>query len=90
LSASNTIDNINKKVLDFDKENDKNKEFEFIKLTPWRLEKMNMQRVYFDEKSWKDTVPKITAFWDKVEDCKKLPIEEVKSKSKIKFIQDDD
>jgi putative phage-type endonuclease len=90
LSASDTIDNINKKVLDYDKENEKNKENQFIKLTPWRLENMNIQRVYFDEKSWKDTLPKITAFWDKVEECKKLPIEEVKTKSKIKFIPDND
>ena len=90
LSASDTIDNINKKVIDFDKENEEKKEFEFIKLTPWRLEKMNIQRVYFDEKSWADTVPKITAFWEKVEECKKLPTEEAKTKPKIQFIQDDD
>lgn len=90
LTASEVIDNINKQVVDFDKKNEEEtREFDFIKLTPWRLEKMNVQRVYFDEKSWKDTLPKITAFWDKVEECKKLPVEEVKQKPKIQFIKDD-
>lgn len=88
LTASGVIDNINKQVLDFDKK--EKKEYEFIKLTPWRLEQMNVQRVYFDEKTWNNTIPKITAFWDKVEECKKLPIEEVKPKQKIQFIEDDD
>ena len=90
LTASNVIDNINKQVVDFDKKNEEGTgEFDYIKLTPWRLEKMNVQRVYFDEKLWEETVPKITAFWDKVEECKKLPIEEVRQKLKFQFIKDD-
>jgi len=91
LTASEVIDDINKQVLDFDEKNkEENGEYEFIKLTPWRLKQMNVQRVYFDENLWKKTVPKITAFWEKVEECKKLPIEEIVKPKKIKFIEDDD
>ena len=38
----------------------------FIKLTPWRLKHINVQRVSFDKDLWEATIPKITGFWNKV------------------------
>jgi putative phage-type endonuclease len=61
----------------------------FMKLTPWRLQNMNVQRVMFDENLWKQVVPKIEAFWQKVEECKLLPVEQVVEKKKVTFIDDD-
>ena len=89
LKASKAFDDINRQVHEMDKQ----EHMQFIKLTPWYLEKMNIQRVTFDAELWKETVPKIIAFWDKVEECKQLPLEEPKPKQKrkvIKFIEDDD
>ena len=65
----------------------------FIKLTPWRLKNINVQRVTFNNELWQETVPKINAFWNRVEECKLLPVEEiadVKQKHKISFIPEDD
>jgi putative phage-type endonuclease len=63
----------------------------FMKLTPWRLNQINVQRVSFDAAKWNEIVPKINAFWDKVEECRTLPVEEVVPKNnKITFIEDDD
>lgn len=64
--------------------------FLFVKLTPWRLQQINVQRVTFDEELWNATMPKIQAFWEKVEECKLLPAEEIPQKPKIMFIEDDD
>jgi len=90
LKASHVFDNINKQMNEYEKTNNTT----FLKVTPWRLEEMNIQRVYFNEADWKDTLPKIDKFWEKVEECKLLPIEEhvVKTivKQSIKFIEDDD
>jgi len=88
LNASQAFNNINKQVFEANKRG----HLQFIKLTPWILEKMNIQRVTFDKDLWDETVPKILKFWDKVEKCKQLPIEEPepKRKQKITFIQDDD
>lgn len=61
----------------------------FKKFTYWYITEINVQRVTVDEELWYSCVPKINEFWKKVEECKKLPIEEVKSK-KIVFIPDDD
>ena len=84
LTASHALYDIEKKVYQNKKDN-----LLFIKLTAWRLKKMNVQKVYFDEELWKETVPKINSFWEKVEDCKTLSVEEPKIKKKIAFIDDD-
>lgn len=90
LKASKAFDNINKQMNEYEN-NDK---FLFIKTTPWRLEEINIQRVYFNEEAWKETLPKIDKFWEKVEECKLMPIEEPVAKTitkqSIKFIEDDD
>ncbi len=91
LKASNTLDDINKQIY----ETNQNKDLEFLKLTPWILRKINVQRVTFDADNWKTNIcPKINIFWEKVEECKNLPIEEepIKKtkKSKVAFIPDDD
>jgi putative phage-type endonuclease len=63
----------------------------FLKLTPWRLKMINVQRITFDKALWDVTVPKINAFWNKVEECRNLPREEVIPKNnKITFIEDND
>jgi putative phage-type endonuclease len=63
----------------------------FMKFNPWRLRHINVQRVTFNPALWSETVPKINAFWDKVEQCKTLPKEEAVQKSKkIVFIEEDD
>jgi len=85
LTASQVLDDINKQMELFKKER-----VIFIKLTPWRLKNINVQRVSFDIELWKRTTPKIIQFWDKVEECKLLPNEEVVvKKQKLQFIEDD-
>ena len=88
LKASKAYDDINKQINDF-----QDNKYEFSKLTAWRLEKMNVQRVYFDENLWEKTRTLITDFWQKVEDCKNMPIEieekTKKARKKIEFIDDD-
>jgi putative phage-type endonuclease len=61
---------------------------ENAKLIYWKLINMNIQRVNFNKKEWDETLPKIDEFWNKVEDCRGLPIENKISK-KISFIEDD-
>jgi|LakMenE09Jun09ns_1017247.scaffolds.fasta_scaffold01306_2 putative phage-type endonuclease len=88
LTASDALNDINKQVYIMDCSNT---ELQFLKLTPWSLEKINVQRIEFDEELWQTTVPKINKFWEKVEECKKLPIEEpVSKRKKYTFIADDD
>lgn len=70
--------------------NNKDNDLEFIKYTPWNLLEMNIQRVSFDKEQWKETSEKIQSFWDFVEECKKLPIEHIKAKKKVEFINEDD
>ena len=53
------------------------------KLNYWKLEKINIQRVLFNNEEWELINNKINIFWEKVENYKKLPIE------KFKFIEDD-
>jgi len=72
-------------------------DLQFIKYTYWRLDKINVQRVIFEYDKWNNIVPKINQFWEKVEECKLLPIEEPELKQntsgtnhKIAFIPDDD
>lgn len=86
LTSSKALNNINKQVYTMDKDSN----MQFVKLRAWSLESMNIQRIEFDYNLWKDTVPKITAFWERVEECKKLPVEPPSAKRKIKFIEDDD
>jgi putative phage-type endonuclease len=69
---------------------DKDNNLLFLKLTPWRLQKINVQRVTFSPTLWSETVPKINAFWEKVEQCRTLPKEEaVQKQKKFTFIEDD-
>lgn len=65
------------------------------KLIYWYLDKMNIQKVHFDEDEWKNIYPKINSFWNKVKEFKNMTPEELaivtkpKSKKKIQFINDD-
>jgi putative phage-type endonuclease len=63
----------------------------FNKLIPWKLLMINVQRVNFNKPEWDNIKPKIINFWEKVENCKNLPIEYKKKKEepKIMFINDD-
>jgi putative phage-type endonuclease len=61
---------------------------ESVKLIYWKLINMNIQRVNFNKKEWDETLPKIDEFWNKVEECKGMPVENKISK-KIAFIEDD-
>lgn len=85
LTADEAHKNILEKVQQY--KDDKNI---FIRYTYWNLQLMNIQRVSFDKKLWDETVPKIETFWNKVIECKNLPIEEVKQKQKVHFIAEDD
>jgi len=85
LKSCETIQNVEKKKQEMEPDED----IVFIKMTPWKLKQMNVQKVLFDEVQWVNIVPKIQDFWKKVEDCKSLPVEEVKPKPKAKFITDD-
>ena len=89
LTPNECISNINFKL------NEKmqlDKTLLFTKLTYWKLDQINIQKVYFNEKEWKDIVPKINSFWEKVESYKGQPIEYKKEKpvEKYLFIPDDD
>ncbi len=85
LNAGETIDNIYSKIADFNIENEKNgNKYEFVKFNYWKLDKINVQRIIFDNENWKNINEKINIFWEKVENYKKLPID------KFKFINDDD
>lgn len=65
-----------------------NEKLKFSKYTYWKLDKMIIQRVIFNANEWKTIIPKINTFWEKVEECKMLPIEN--GIKKYKFIDDDD
>jgi putative phage-type endonuclease len=87
LTASAASDDINKKIMA-----NNNNDLLFLKVTPWKLRNINVQRVTFDKDLWDNTVPKITDFWNKVLEYKKNPTV-VKSCTKAKkyaFIADDD
>jgi putative phage-type endonuclease len=60
----------------------------------WQLIHMNIQKVKFNADEWKSTSEKITAFWNKVEDIKKMSVDELKlletPKKKIKFVDDNE
>ena len=85
INASEAIDNIYSKIADFNIDNEKNgNKYEFVKFNYWKLDKINVQRIIFDNENWKNINEKINIFWEKVENYKKLPID------KFKFINDDD
>ena len=85
LNASDALKDIEKKV------SENTTQDIFLKLTPWILRTINIQRVFFDDKLWQETVPKINKFWELVEECKLLPEEpEVTKKLKFEFITEDD
>ena len=76
LDIRNKIDTFN--------ENPENNNYKLEKLTYWKLEKINTQRVLFNKSEWGAISDKIHTFWEKVERFKLLPVE------KIRFISDDD
>ena len=77
LTAEETIVNINKQMLLQD-----NKDKKFCKLSRWVLNEMYIQRVFYNEKLWHEILPKIQEFWNKVDECRQLPIEYKKIKPK--------
>lgn len=62
-------------------------------IIPWKLDHMNVQRVYFNEPEWQETIPKIVEFWKQVEAFKACPQSCLPVKSaakKIMFVDDND
>ena len=82
-TANDNIKDIHNKIDTFN-ENPDNKNYKLEKLTYWKLEKINTQRVLFNKSEWGAISDKIHTFWEKVERFKLLPVE------KIRFISDDD
>jgi putative phage-type endonuclease len=76
LDIRNKIDTFN--------ENPENCNYKLEKLTYWKLDKINTQRVVFNKSEWEGISDKIHTFWEKVERFKLLPVE------RIRFISDDD
>lgn len=81
-------------------------DYTFVKLTPWKLRHMFIQRVELDPKLWESCIPKILDFWKEVEILRvngppkpvehqpektlTLKLETKKEKSKYTFIVDSD
>ena len=82
-TASENINDIQNKIETFN-ENPENNNYKFVKLTYWKLDKINTQRVIFNKNEWGAISDKIHTFWEKVERFKLLPVE------RIRFICDDD
>jgi putative phage-type endonuclease len=82
-TASENINDIQNKINTFS-ENPDNNNYKFVKLTYWKLNKINTQRVIFNKNEWEAISYKIHTFWEKVERFKLLPVE------RIRFICDDD
>ena len=89
LNTINGINNINSKIL---LKNQEDNSVYFNKLIYWKLEKINVQKVLYDDKEWCNIIPKINSFWEKVENSKSLPVEYKKEKKieKFAFIPEDD
>jgi putative phage-type endonuclease len=88
LTASAASENINNKIMAYT-----NNDLLFLKVTPWKLRNINVQRISFDKELWENTVPKITEFWNKVVEYKKSTPDVVKNCTKTRkytFIADDD
>jgi putative phage-type endonuclease len=97
LTVDTIFDNISQKIKETEnstnKSNKSNKSNKFIKFTRWKLVNINVQRVIFDKNKWDEITPKINSFWEKVEECKKLEVEEcstTNTNTKYNFIEDDD
>ena len=82
-TASENIKDIHNKI-DIFNQNPENSNYKLDKLTYWKLEKINTQRVLFNKNEWEAINEKIYTFWEKVERFKLLPVE------RIMFINDDD
>lgn len=86
LNPEEVLDNINKKIQNVNKN-----ELNFIKLTPWVLNQLYIQKVYFDKNKWIEINNKILKFWEKVESLKNTEIEYKTNKTvKYSFIKDDE
>ena len=81
-TANDNIKDIRNKI-DVFNENPKNSNYKLEKLTYWKLDKINTQRVVFNKSEWEAISDKIHIFWEKVERFKLLPVE------RISFINDD-
>ena len=79
---------VNNKKNYINEEDSKSKGLKFSKYTYWKLDEMIIQRVTFDATEWNNIIPKINAFWEKVEEYKMLPISI--GIKKYKFIDDND
>ena len=82
------IENINILKNDFNLSNDFEIRSKFNKFIYWKLVEINTQRVNFDIQGWEKIVPKINEFWDKVEQYKLMPVDNIIKK--FKFIDDND
>jgi len=82
------IENINILKNNFNLSNDFDIRLKFNKFIYWKLVEINTQRVKFDIQEWEIIVPKINEFWDKVEQYKLMPVENIIKK--FKFIDDND
>ena len=79
LNKNDAINNIKEQVSKIDKT-----DMFFIKLTYWRLNFINIQKVNFDKNNWDTNIePKINEFINKVNEYKKQP-------RKSLFIEEDD
>ena len=79
LNKNEALENIKKQI-----SNNKDNSMNFIKLTYWRLNNINIQKVNFDKNNWdKNIEPKINEFINKVNEYKKQP-------KKSLFIEEDD
>lgn len=57
----------------------------------WKLRKINIQRVYFDENRWNGIKPEIEKFWNEVEEIRNGNIViETNTRKKYKFLNDED
>jgi len=88
IKPTDCIENINILKNNFNLSNDFEIRPKFNKFIYWKLVEINTQRVKFDIQGWEKIVPKINEFWDKVEQYKLMPIENIIKK--FKFIDDND
>ena len=81
----------NDAIKDIEEQISHEKSCNLLKLTPWHLNTINVQRVMFKQSEWDNIEPKISNFWNLVEEYKTHPPPPPEKESKkIKFIDDDD
>lgn len=57
----------------------------------WKLRKIHIKRVGFDQRRWDEMVPQIREFWSDVEACRMDPAQQPdRKKSRLDFIEDAD